>query len=699
MTTALLCPRDELVGLLSEDGRRVELRGLDSTLPTTKLPTALVHSRFPDSQWIKASNTDEAMTRLSEASQKCQSFDFTLMLFDVGLSCETRKVAAEELDELLAIEANREYVLDIILSRPLHQLADCTGALSVASTCSRAKKFVQEIVDAQPQAERLFKAWLTLRSHPLVSEDHLDKINVALIDCGVYRRLAVNGKTQADAEALAGSLVMQPGLTQVCNARVLRDFISEYKSTFAPGSKSRQDLAADAEEIGETETQSNYGLRTTPRAGTAEDLAEWASKQVNAGADHFRQDRDDLGRKFWRELVEAQTQDSGTHRHVVKSLCNLSNQCATMGRTELAMEVLTEAFSFEKGIDAVAYVQLGDEFYRIGQNEKASSCYRKAEGLESDFERSQQIRRKLIRTFSASGQYDEAIAAHRATPDFNNRSDVLTDLGTLKRKLGELHDARDYFWRAIELDNTRYQAYAGLAEAKRQSGKLHEALEAYNFILKPDNFQGMDVGANKVYRLAQCSLYRLTHQFDRSRAELQKLYSAFKHDVDVKSQYARLLILMGDRAQGGRILSEIDMSRSHSIADELYIIAMKINPSGNNGNVGTSNKQINDYLPEDRGLASCKKAMDAILNEAFEDAWRLMSSATFVDRLHRDFGLVLGYHARKRIDPQFGFKSSQPLARLAKRGYRELRRSVIAISEERFDEAIDHERQMCLLLA
>lgn len=688
-----------MVGLLSKDGSVVELRGLDSTSPTARLPVALAHNRYPDSQWVQASSTDEAITRLSEASQKCQSLDFTLILFDGGLSCETRKAAAEELDDLLAIEANRNYVLDIVLSKPLHKLADCSGAISVANTCSRAKEFVQEIVNAQAQASRLFNAWLTLRSHSLVRVEQLDEINVALINYGIYRRLAIDGKTQADVEALAGSLVTQQGLTRVCNARILRDFISEYKSTLLPGSRSGTNVAACVSEGDDNEGRSNQGSRIAARVGSADDLAEWASRQVDAAAEHFRNERDDLGRRFWKELVDAQTRDGGTHRHVVKSLCNLSNQCSAMGRTELAMEVLTEAFGFENGIDAVAYVQLGDEFYRLGQHEKASSCYRKAEGLESDFERSQQIRRKLIRTVSASGRYDEAIAAHLATPDFDKRSDVLTDLGTLKRKLGALQPARDYFWRAIKLDSTRYQAYAGLAEAKRQSGRIHEALEAYNLILKPDNFQGMDVGANKVYRLAQCSLYRLTHQFDRSRSELHKLYKTFKHDVEVKSQYGRLLILMGDRLQGEQMLSEIDMSRSLSIADELYAIAMKINFSGSDSTFGAGGKRINDYLPEDRGLASCKKAMDAILNDEFEDAWQLVSSATFVDRLHRDFGLVLGYHAKKRIDPQFRFKSSQPLARLAKRGFRELKRSVIAISEERFDDAINHERAMCLLLA
>lgn len=671
----------------------MELRSVGSTEATETIASAAAQCRFPDSQWVQTDSVDTAFNELTDATRKCQTLDFTLMLFDGDLSIDVRGLAAKELDELLQVDANRNYVLDILLAAPLHPAADVAGALKVAGDGNLSGKLIAVIVDGQPQATLLFDAWLSLLSHEMVKREERDRLNAALVRFGIYRRLATEGTTQIDVERLVGSLVMQPGLSEACDPRVLRAFVSEYKLTLPKGHRAKPPLSDQREPMKvEEDERSNPSDWVTVKKGRAEDLAEWASKQVDVAAGYFKIDRDDFGRKVWRQLVDAQTRGDADHKHVVKSLCNLSKQCTIMGRNELALEVLTEAFGFEKGIDAVAYVQLADEFVRHNESEKAASCYTKAQSLESDPERSQQIRRKSIRILSSKGQYEIAIDEHFATPRFSERADVLTDIGTLKRKLGDLRAARGYFWHAIEKDPGRHQAFVGLAESKRQSGKLHDALASYNSILRA--FPEMDDGSEKIYRLAQCSLFRMTHQLERSRDELSRLFSKFHHDSQVKGQYGRMLVMTGLRKQGEKLLGEIDTATSLSLADELFALAMNQDlPARHN------TKKIADYLPEDRGLASCRQAFDMILNEAFEDAWRLTSAATHVDKLHQDFCFVLGYHAKKRLDPNFSYKALQPLARIAKRGYRELKASMIAIADERFDVAVQCEREMCLLVA
>lgn len=698
MNNVLLCPRDNQIGTLSDDGATLELHSPASSKSTNTIAAVAAYSRFPDSQWIQADDTNDALDRLAEATRKCQSLDFTLMLFDDELSVGVRELVAKELDKLLEIEANRNYVLDIVFAAPLHPTADIQGAVATSKGSSRSQKVIGEIVDAQPRVKLLFDAWLSLLSHEMVKPDERQRLNATLVNFGVYRRLAIEGKTQVEVEKLVGILAMQPGLPDTCDPRVLRSFVSHYKESLPRGQRAGQPSAISDEPLkAERDERSKPGDWVTAKVGKAEDLAEWASKQVNTAAAHFESDRDDLGRRVWRQLVEDQTRCDADQKHVVKSLCNLSKQCTIMGRTELALEVLKEAFSFQKGIDAVAYVQLADEFVRHNDSEKAAACYAKAQSLESDPERSQQIRRKSIRILSAQGQYERALDEHFATPNFSDRADVLTDIGTLKRKLGDLRAARSYFWQAIDRDNGRHQAFVGLAESKRQSGKLHDALGAYNSILR--DFPEMDPGSEKIYRLAQSSLFRLTHQFERSRDELAKLYSRFRHDVQVKRQYGRMLVMMGDQPEAEKLLGQIDPSQSLTLADELYSLAMATNSSSSRNAAAASSKLISDYLPEDRGLATCRQAFHSILNEAFEDVWHLTSSAVHVDKLHRDFGLVLGYHAQKRVDPNFSYESVQPLARIAKRGFRELKASVIAISEHRFEDAVRLERDMCMLVA
>ena len=86
---------------------------------------------------------------LSAANEQARALDFTLMLFDGQLSLATRKLAAEELEELLKSEINRNYILDILLAVPLHDSADTSGSVESTSNSSLVRVFVQSILDVQ----------------------------------------------------------------------------------------------------------------------------------------------------------------------------------------------------------------------------------------------------------------------------------------------------------------------------------------------------------------------------------------------------------------------------------------------------------------------------------------------------------------------------------------------------------------------
>ena len=77
----------------------------------------------------------------------------------------------------------------------------------------------------------------------------------------------------------------------------------------------------------------------------------------------------------------------------------------------------------------------------------------------------------------------------------------------------------------------------------------------------------------------------------------------------------------------------------------------------------------------------------------------MLKNAQFVDRLQQDFGTVLRFHAAKRLDPDFDFRREQAIGRIAKRGYRTLRNTVVAITNDQNDAALQYEFRMCLLVA
>ena len=104
-------------------------------------------------------------------------------------------------------------------------------------------------------------------------------------------------------------------------------------------------------------------------------------------------------------------------------------------------------------------------------------------------------------------------------------------------------------------------------------------------------------------------------------------------------------------------------------------------------------------MPDDRGLASCKLALASIVDSDFESAVNVLRNVNYVDRWHQDFGTVLNFHALKQLDPKFDYRRVRAIGRIAKRGYRPLRESVIAIAEGNYEVAIEKERRLCLLVA
>jgi len=153
---------------------------------------------------------------------------------------------------------------------------------------------------------------------------------------------------------------------------------------------------------------------------------------------------------------------------------------------------------------------------------------------------------------------------------------------------------------------------------------------------------------------------------------------------------------MGDPNAARPYIKESQRPDSIDLGDRLFSLAM----ADDLGFIAP--RPMNDpstYLPEYRGLATCGVAFDAILRESFEEAWELTRSANYTNQLHHDFGLVLGYHARKRMDRTVSYKHEQPLARIAKRGFPNLLSTVQAVEKGEFDSAIQSERRMLQLVA
>jgi hypothetical protein len=101
-------------------------------------------------------------------------------------------------------------------------------------------------------------------------------------------------------------------------------------------------------------------------------------------------------------------------------------------------------------------------------------------------------------------------------------------------------------------------------------------------------------------------------------------------------------------------------------------------------------------MPEDKGLASCIEAYDLITNSDFDRAQQVLREAIFVDRLVGDLPNVLRFHALRKADSSFNYKSEHSLCRVAKRSDRSLRRAMHSIVSGDYDEADRFESEFLL---
>jgi len=414
----------------------------------------------------------------------------------------------------------------------------------------------------------------------------------------------------------------------------------------------------------------------------------------------FAEGKDLQAQQYLDELIDRQTTNARDRSYAVISLCNIANRCSTAGRRDVGFACLTRAVELPHGLDAILYLQIGNEFRSIREFDKAIACYEKAKAID-DGSKADSIRDEIIRVSVAKGEYERALEQYLTIDEFNFLPSTHTSLGTLYRKMGSLADARQCYWKVIKGHHDfNHVAKIGLAETAKQSGNLRQAFRLYNDVLRTENIAILDQGAHRVYELGRGHLYRLTGQFEKAVIAMNGLLSQFPLDHEIHFQLAKNYSLMGKDALADVHIKQASAPDLSGIAAELYAIAMhgvsiSICPSMKD----SSKIRIADYMPEDRGLASCKLALASIVSSDFESAVNILRNAHYVDKLHQDFGTVLSFHALKQLNSNFDYRRVQAIGRIAKRGYRPLRESVIAIAEGNYDVAIKKERRLCLLVA
>jgi hypothetical protein len=227
---ATISPRDRVAGLISESNGHVQL--LDSNGAVLgSLPADAYYSRFPDTMVVDVQDAIQAVHELTRRSSMCLCLDMTLLLFDQDVSIATRRELAGELELLLKDHASHDYVLDILLSKPLPASADTDGATLATAGAKVARDFVHLILQSQERVSLVFNSWLAIIDDALVRQAGREDVFALFLRHGIFRRLATEAVDRAELDAIAASLAMDRGLSAQLDtaARIVTCLIREVR--------------------------------------------------------------------------------------------------------------------------------------------------------------------------------------------------------------------------------------------------------------------------------------------------------------------------------------------------------------------------------------------------------------------------------------------------------------------------------------
>ena len=678
-------------------------------LTVSTLGTAVVSSReysvaeylvrHTDAFVFEASDDSDVHSKLALSRDNMFSLEFTLALFDELLPADVRKQVAASLEDKLANDANRIYVLDIVLASPLPSTTNVQSTSAMVSSYARVTALMDLIAECQPRAAKLCEHWKTMRSDAMVAQSGFEESTGVLIKFGIFRRLATEAKTKLELDDLKPQLLLAPQLSERCDARILTKLLNLYRNDLPQGAKSKTRIGHIALER-EYESEDETASYTARRVPNFEKLRQ-AESQVEAIAELFALGDDQKANDYLRELVNSQTSNPSNHQHAVKSLCNIARRCGAAGRREIAFQCLSEALKFPSGCDSRLYTQIGVELREIGRFQEAMSCLEKAQSLD-DGNGTDRIRNEIIRVYSARGEFEKAIGEYLSLESLSYQPHALSSLGTAYRKIGKRADARKCYLVSLSLEPSHSPATAGLAELAKQRIDFNRAVRIYDLLISrfPAQRLGNIDRSLKIYELARCQLYRLCGQFDRARTQLERMLQNSKLDSDVHLQLAKVFSLMGNQAKARQHFELVQTNQVHDVARALYLAAIQATPHSQGlSPIGSLTSEIASYPREDHGLTRCALAFRAIESEKFEEAASISSAVPSVDKLHHDFAMVLEFHAKRKMDASLDHRAFPSVCRVAKRGYPVLRKTAIDLIDNRFDQALTHERKMCLLIA
>jgi len=430
----------------------------------------------------------------------------------------------EEVEDTLKTFDKHNHLLAMLLRAPLLSLNAVEHMIQVCLSRGYAATaaILEQVRESQPHIRRLSDRWLS------IPEEHFAAVpggrqqvwrmgiaaGIILETLGAsgfravenaWTRLAFDLRTPTERIAMAG-----------ISRAVARALFPEYADS--------SNLASAEDSEPEQERQGTPIVEQVAAVSL-----ERALKQIGGITAAVAQGRDANARKYLRELVASQTAATSEPEHVLKSLCNIAQQCAEMFRTDFEYECLQCAVTIND-CDAWTLIQLADHYKRVGKYDDAIETLNKAQACGEDVCVMASLQADV---YVQMGQFDAAMGIYDSIPQAEHDPRVRTAKADVLRRWGRFADAEREYNSIISDGLETHRAIAGLAEIAKRVGRLDDARNLYRSILSRDD---VDTFGRWVYTLALANVYL-------RRGELDKAYPLADEAAQLRpfSQQARVL--------------------------------------------------------------------------------------------------------------------------------------------------------------
>lgn len=406
-----------------------------------------------------------------------------------GVSSELEAELLAEVEDILKASGAHRQLLAMLLRAPLVSL-DCLehmihGCLSGGYGATAA--ILEQVRELQPHLQRLSDRWLSIPEEcftevpggrqevwrmAVVSEIALQTMQASDFPATekAWKQLVFDFSSPPERTAMAG-------IAKAVAQALWPDYVDA--STVAL----TQD--ADPEERQQQPAPDGHDARLA---------YERALKQVDGIADAVSQGHDARARKYLRELVDSQLAYVDGQDHVIKSLCNIAQQCAEMFRTDFEYECLQLALEI-RDTDHYALVQLGDHYKRVGDFERAIDTLEKARHWGGG-EVAESCRADV---HVQMGDFEEALRIYDGILQGEYSASARMGRADALRRAGRFEEAKVEYDRILGHGSDEDRAVAGLAEIAKRRGQLGEARRLYEDMLR---YKTLDDKAKWHYELA-----------------------------------------------------------------------------------------------------------------------------------------------------------------------------------------------------